>query len=482
MSFISDTEILGVLRGFNPWWFTGEVSEDQAKRVRRIAYYETRNLMEKTRRAILLSGARRVGKTTILYQLMREALAKKTFAAHQVLYVSFDHPILKLASLDKILDVFEQNVSGGSKEALIALDEIHYASEWNTWLKLIVDQNPGYRILATGSASTVLEKDGAESGVGRWLTVRIPTLSFYEYVEIRHIPAPRLPDKLKLTQLPVLPPREAHGYLTHCLPLQDHFHRYLLHGGFPETALLDDLDLAHRILRDDVVDKVLRRDMTALYGVRNVLDVERLFIFLCLHSGQIIVQEVLSREMGVTRATVANDLHFLELANLIYRSNPIEIGGKKALKPKPKIYLADPALRNAVLLKGQEVLADPDEMGTIVETTVFKHLYSFYYPERPRVGYWRDARTQKEVDVVLALPSGKYIAAEVKYREEPSISGKEGIVEFAQTHEMAAALVITKHARDFGPLPFTNAQGSAPFQVPAFAFLYLLGHAERHRW
>lgn len=62
---------------------------------------------------------------------------------------------------------------------------------------------------------------------------------------------------------------------------------------------MDDLVLAQRLLRDDVVDRVLKRDMTSLYNVGNVLELERLFIYLCLNSGGLVVQDKLPKDSGL---------------------------------------------------------------------------------------------------------------------------------------------------------------------------------------
>jgi len=481
MAFVEDTQVLQVLRGFNPWWTTGKVPDDLTRRVKRLAFYEIWELLREAsfRRATLLSGARRVGKTTIVYQLAQRLIDEGT-PPSQILYVSFDHPILKLTSLDRIIDVFRNNIAGGQDKLCLFFDEIHYAADWNHYFKLLVDTHPSYRILATGSASSVLETEGAESGVGRWTDIKIPTLSFYEYCELLDLPRPKQLGDIKPTQLSSLPLPQAQHILSQCLILEPHFHRYLLIGGFPEMALMQDVSRGQRLLREDVVDKVLKRDMTALYGVRNVLELERLFIYLILHSGEIIVQDTVAKESGVSRQTVANNLKYLEMANLIYRSDPIDISGKKALKPKPKIYLTDAAIRNAVLLKGEELFTDPVEMGMVVETAVFKHLYSFYYKQKPQVGYWRAPKSDKEVDVVVALPNRKEIIAEVKYRETPQFTSADGSVEFVNQRDVISSLVITKKAESFGPLRgLTNEGKPDPFQFPAFAFLYLLGHAER---
>lgn len=480
---VADTEILRVLRGYNPWWVSGAVSTDLAKDMRRLAFHETRAFMRQTgfTRAVMLSGARRVGKTTILYQLAREALDKKEFAPNEILYVSFDHPILKMSSPDRILGTFVENVASGAKRLLLLLDEIHYADDWASWLKVWVDSNKGCRIIATGSASSALAIDGAESGVGRWATVRVPTLSFYEYLRLLHVETPALPRGYKPTRLVSLPKAEAQSLLTRCLPLQAHFHRYLLTGGFPEVALIDNLIAAQRLLREDVVDKVLKRDMTALFNVRNILELERVFIYLCLHSGQILVQDTLAKEIGVARPTAASYLRCLEAANLINRLDPLDLEGKKSLKPKPKMYLADPSIREAVLLRGDDSLTDQTEMGLIVETAVIKHLLAFYYRDTPRFGYWREAKSGQEVDFITALPNGAHIAVEVKYSEQPAVKRGDGLYLFARARPVPDGLVITKNPADYGPLPEieTSAGPFRPFQIPAFLFLYLLGEIER---
>jgi len=480
---VAETEILRVLRGYNPWWATGTIGADLAKTMRRLAFYETRTFLRQAgfNRAVMLSGARRVGKTTVLYQLAHEALLQKEYAPNEILYVSFDHPILKMSSPDRILSTFGENVAPGVKRSLLLLDEIHYADDWASWLKFWVDTNPYCQIVATGSASSSLAIDGAESGVGRWATVRVPTLSFYEYLRLMRVETPALPRGYRPTRLVSLSKAEAQGILTKCLPLQTHFHRYLLTGGFPEVALIDNLISAQRLLREDVVDKVLKRDMTALFNVRNVIELERVFIYLCLHSGQILIQDTLSKEIGVARPTVASYLKCLEAANLVNRLDPLDLDGKKSLKPRPKIYLADPSIREAVLLRGDDALTDSDEMGLIVETAVVKHLLSFYYRETPRFGYWREPKSGQEVDFITALPNGAHIAVEVKYSEQPSVKKGEGLYLFAQAHKATDGLVITKNPADYGPLPEAQTPAGAftPFQIPAFLFLYLLGEIER---
>ncbi len=209
-------------------------------------------------------------------------------------------------------------------------------------------------------------------------------------------------------------------------PLQPLFQRYLLVGGFPETANQEDIALCQRLLREDVVERVLKRDMTALYGVRNINELEKLFIYLCLHSGGILAHQTCARELGTTTTTVSNHLTLLEQANLVYRLPPSGLGGKQVLKARNKYYLVDAALRNAVLLKGEEIYTYPEEMGAIVETTMLRHLFSYYYRDTPEIVYWRDAVTQREVDIIVRSPA-YVLPFEVKYKESPQLDKKSDL-------------------------------------------------------
>jgi len=109
--------------------------------------------------------------------------------------------------------------------------------------------------------------------------------------------------------------------------------------GFPETARHADVSFCQRILREDVVERVLKRDMTALFNVRNVNALERLFIYICLYTGSILDVQTCANALKMQRSTIDNHLELLEQANLIHRLPPVEIGGKKILKARNKVYL-----------------------------------------------------------------------------------------------------------------------------------------------
>lgn len=475
-SLITEGDILQVLRGFNRWWETNEVSDEFFKPIKRFAYYEARQAFEHVdiRRHVILTGSRRVGKSTIMYQFIHDLLARGV-KSKNIIYVSFDHPILKMSNMDQIIKAFINNIALDN-EIYLFLDEIQYATDWNGWLKTIYDNNPTYRVMATGSASPILHEKMPESGVGRWMQIQIPTLSFYEYLELREIKTPSIDKMIGPTSLINLNEENLRQLMTSLQTLEKHFHRYLLLGGFPEIARTDDISYAQRIIREDVVDKVLKRDMVSLFNVRNIDELEKIFIYLCMTTGNIIEATTIASNMEISRATVNKYMSLLEMANLIYIAYPIEMTGKKILKAKPKVYLSDSAIRNAVLGHGEDVVHDPDQMGMIVESAVFKHIKTFYYNMNPKLGYFRDSTTQKEMDIVLSIPRGK-ILIEVKYRNDTALKESEAIVEWSKKDKLNLSILVTKNSEDFGLIK------NAPImKIPAFVFLYLLGHAEKHRY
>lgn len=475
----SEAQILEVLRRQNTWWQTGQIPEDFAPPTRRLAFFEIQSLLSEPdlKRAIILSGARRVGKTVLLHQIAQESRAKG-LDSRKILYVTFEDPTLTQANLREIIGLYEKNVAAIGEGTLILLDELHYTANWARWLMTILREYPRTRVIATGSAAVLLrEAERTESAAGRWVSIHVPTLSFFEYVQFRGGKIPILPPGLTPGALTKSDARTREAILAACSDLQLEFNRYLLQGGFPAVVNLS-LALAQRLIREDVVDKVLKRDMAHLYGARSLGELDQIFVYLCFNSGGIVEKNTLAKELGVAAATVENHLRRLEDAHLIYRLPPYSLEGKKALKPRPKIYIADSALRNAVILRGESLFENETELGTVIEGCVMQHIYAFYYPQRPHFGYWRDSRTDREVDFVMMYPNGTRIAFEAKYREHPALSPKEGLVELMKSSKAPErAYLITKNTTDFGP-----TSDARIFQIPAFLFTFLLGHSELHRW
>jgi predicted AAA+ superfamily ATPase len=256
-----------------------------------------------------------------------------------------------------------------------------------------------------------------------------------------------------------------------------HYHEYLIRGGFPQTAMIASITQAQRLLREDIIDKVLKRDMTALFGVRNVLDLERTFLYLCMHDGALLDMKALCENLEVKRPTAQNYIRYLEDAHLIYRLEPHGYG-KDVLRGQFKVYLADAAIAPSVMMQGMELLEDPDALGIATESAVFRHLFAHYYAQNVRFSYWR-GKKEMEVDV-LADIAGQIVPFEIKYRNQNTdVRYLKGLIELCQKKKIKRGYVVTKSLNDFGMLTgLPNGIDTELFKVPAALLCYWMGAME----
>jgi predicted AAA+ superfamily ATPase len=472
----SKNELFVVLRQYNPWWSGGRSTD--LPTWRRAAFHEIAEWVEKppAGRALLLSGARQVGKTTLFLQTIDELLNRGVQPTN-ILYATFDHPLLKLIGLDNLMSLWREYEPVREGPEFLFLDEIQVAKDWQTWLKHQVDFEKRRRIAVSGSAATIASEN-QESGVGRWQTVRLATMSFYEYLQIRKLEVPSLPSLKSLLELFTWNEQQFVRVAEEGRSLVGMFHEYLLRGGFPQSALLESIQVAQKLLREDIVDKVLKRDMTALYGVRNVLELEQVFLYLCLHDGGLLDLPQLCKMLQLKRPTVSNFIALLEGTHLIYRLLPFGYG-KQILRARPKIYLADAAIAPSVLLKGKTLLEDADGLARAVETAFFKHVYSRYYQQAVAFSYWRGKKGQ-EVDIIGSLGE-RLVPFEVKYRPQARTGTGElkGMCEFCEEHKVERGYVVTRDLSDFGLLNIENhSVKTRLLKIPAPLICYWLGRSE----
>ncbi len=472
----SKTELFAVLRQYNPWWIGTRFPD--LPEWRRAAFREILGWAKDppAGRALLLSGARQVGKTTLYLQAIDDLL-NQGVPPSNILYATFDHPLLKLIGLDALIQLWREFEPAADGPEYLFLDEIQVTKDWQTWLKHQVDFEKRRRIAVTGSA-TPLATEGQESGVGRWQTVQLATLSFYEYLQLRQLPVPNIPRVDSLLELFQWNEAQRVRVAEEARPLAALFHEYLLRGGFPQSAKVDSIPLAQKLLREDIVDKVLKRDMTALFGVRRVLELEQVFLYLCLHDGGQLNLAELCSSLQLKRPTVANFIALLEAAHLIYRLMPFGYG-KQVLRARPKIYLADPAIAPGVLLKGKGLLEDPVGLARAVETAFFKHVFTRYYSRSIGFSYWR-GKNEHEVDIIADL-NGRIVPFEIKYRspQHTGLDELQGMLQLCGERKVEQGYVITRDFTDFGTLR-TEAEGQpvALLKIPAPLACYWLGRSE----
>lgn len=200
-------------------------------------------------RILILLGARRVGKTTMLHQLI-DNLIKGDIEPGNILYIRLDDPFVNKYPLIEIIETYRQ-YKMPSGTIYLFLDEVQHMSQWDLWLKTIYDQKENIRIIASGSAAVQLKKQ-SESLYGRSLEFMIHPFSFFEFALYMHQDVNKLlqlQNKIKFDEL------DFDIYAAELIELENEMtlllNRYLVRGGFPEIFHIFDLTKAFYVLRDE---------------------------------------------------------------------------------------------------------------------------------------------------------------------------------------------------------------------------------------
>lgn len=272
-------------------------------------------------RMIAITGARGVGKSTMVLQYVKTQISDC-----KVLYISADHTFFTTHTLVEVADDF-------SKEAgsLLVIDEVHKYPDWSRELKQIYDTHPDMKVIFTGSS--VLDIiDGVADLSRRVLHYTMYGLSFREYLGLfHHISVP----KYSLEE--ILDGKAHIEGMLHPLPA---FREYLSEGYYP-FAIEGDFPLRMQ----NVITKTIESDIAQYAGLR-ATTAKKLKKMLAVISGLAPYKpnaDNLALEIGISRNSVQDYLSLLERAQLIGQLRD-DTGGIRGLGKVEKVYIDNPSL------------------------------------------------------------------------------------------------------------------------------------------
>ncbi len=441
-NLVSEELIIQRLQFENPWWTSGQPAEFFAPFEKRLQFSGFQELVEETtiRRAVILMGPRRVGKTVLMHQSIGNLLNQK-IPPNQIFYISIENPIYNYRGLEELFHL-SLKASGNKdpKGCFLFFDEIQYLKDWEIHLKSLVDSYPYTKFIVSGSASAALKLKSMESGAGRFTDFKLPPLSFREYLALLRLD--HLVEKVNNGN-PVFPISEFTS--PNIQELNSQFINYINFGGYPEVIFNKIIQSdPGRYIKSDIIDKVLLRDLPGLYGIRDVQELNSFFTTLAYNSGNELSLESLSSTSGVDKNLLKRYLEYLEASFLIRILNRVDDTGKKFRRATfYKIYLTNPSLRSALFTPASPV---DDSFGNMVETAIMSQL--FYKDEiRPYYARWSQGKSNGEVDLVLLdeLKLKPKYAVEIKwsnrYFEKPS--ELKSLSFFCKKNNLHSALVTT---------------------------------------
>lgn len=274
----------------------------------------------------VLTGVRRCGKSTIMQMIMDE-LRKRGVADERIVSLRFDSMEYEGLTAKELYEMLKTRVSD-TEETYLFLDEVQEISSWE---KAINSINTDFNvdIYVTGSNSRMMSSEISTYLTGRYVSFRIFTLSFEEYLAFK----------------------KQYGKVE---DTRNELVNYIKFGGFPAIHLQEySLDNAYTIVRD-IYNSTIFSDIVKRNQVRKVDQLERVVKFVFDNVGRTfsaksISDYLKSEHRSIDNETVYNYLEKLESAYILHRCSRYDIGGKELLKTQEKFYLADSSFKYSVL-------------------------------------------------------------------------------------------------------------------------------------
>lgn len=412
------------------------------------------------RRAVVLMGPRRVGKTFLIHHAI-QGLLDSGVDPRKIAYFSVDHPLYNGLGLEELLDVFASGsgVNPRTDEVFVFFDEVQYLRDWEVHLKSIVDSFPSIKAIASGSAAAALKLRSQESGAGRFTDFLLPPLTFYEFLIM-------IEDAGQ--EVPSIEREDSGSYRFDDLAaLNRLFLHYLNYGGYPEVVLSPEIqEDPARFIKSDIIDKVLLRDLPSLYGIDDIQELNYLFTTLAFNTAEEVSLEPLAKNSGVAKNTLRKYIEYLEAAFLIRVVNRVDQNARRFKRVRAfKVYLTNPSIRSALF---SPVVEGDEAIGGLVETAIFAQ---WFHSEKMQLHYarWRSG----EVDIVRmdAAQNVRWVV-ECKWsdRYPKRLRDLAGLRSFARRNGLPSGWVTTKTIRE------SVVDGDFKFNfIPAAEYCYTVG-------
>lgn len=390
---------------FNPWWRTGEVPPGLLGRKRR-ALRELLSYIDH-RQILVLYGLRRVGKTTLMFQIIEELLKKKRVPPSRILYFPFDEEQADLAELLKIYetDVLRERLSG-DRTIYLFLDEIQKLEDWPNRVKIFYDMNPNLKILLSGSAALNLARGSKESLAGRFFEFLIEPLDFDEYLEFKGIDIDRRREKVFENEI-----RKALA-------------EFVLSGGFIEALDLDEIK-RRKYFREGLLERVVYRDLPDSFSIRSADLLYRCLSIFAAHPGMILDYRNIGNDLGYDQRTISDYVSYLEYALLVeklYNYSPNLLTSEKKMR---KVYLSSTAFVSA--------LAGESDFAGLAEQFLVNTLKAGFF--------WRSPQ-KDEIDLVL-VSDERTVPIEVKMRGDIRARDAKPLFKFMAKYDSDLGYIIS---------------------------------------
>ena len=335
--------------------------------------------LKESRKVLLLFGARQVGKTTLLKLLIKpDSTSTLWINADQVKY----HEALSGRDLLKIREVIGDH-------SLVVIDECQNIPDIGMNLKIIYDEMPDVKVIATGSSSLDLAQAAKEPLTGRAISYNLFPVSVQELLLSNTV-----------------------------FQVKSELPQYLLYGMYPEILTIRGAENKKKHLRE-LVSSYLYKDVLMLSNIRHSDKIHKLLQLLAYQTGNLVSVHELGKTLGMSHDTVATYIDLLEKGFIIQRLSGLSKNPRKEVSKMDKIYFTDVGIRNALIEDFNSIDIRSDvghlwENFLIMERLKYRH----YNHIHGKVWFWR-TYSGAELDLVEQR-DGKFFGFEIKWKKSKS--------------------------------------------------------------
>jgi len=401
-----DQQAQAAIEKQNPHWFGKGFDTG----VERLSSYPQINAYITSPEVVLILGARRTGKSTLLYQIISTLKAKP----ESMLFINLDEPLFQTKADDP--SFLTQLIEGhmirqrSIKKFHVFIDEVQNYTHWASAIKTMHDTNKNIKFILTGSTSTLLKNAMSTKLSGRYLHATIYPLSFREY--------------LKFTGAEKLPISEK----------RQRANDYLQFGAFPRIALEKNEALRQEILKN-YFNTIYLKDIIYPHKLRSNKDVFDLLYFIISNTGKPFSYTSIGKALGIATETVQEYIAYAEDAYMIYPVNKFDYSLKKQLANPKKVYCIDTGMANAISFRFSE------NRGRLMENLVYMTLKRRYDEI-----YYHKKNHECDFLVKEKLKVTKAIQATISMQDE-TVRKRElkGIVEAMDEHALKEGEIVTEN-------------------------------------
>lgn len=393
----------------NPWWFNKPYDTG----IDRLNYYPLLKKYINTPEVLFILGARRTGKSTILFQIIN--LLKVYPKA--ILFINLDEPLFQSKAEDPnfLSNLIEEYITENNtlNKFYVFIDEVQTYNYWAQTIKTFYDLNKQIKFILTGSTSGLL-KDAASTRLsGRYFITTISPLSFTEFLKFNNLSKPTI---LQKKQNAII---------------------YLKYGAFPRVVLEKDEMLKQELLKN-YFQTIYLKDIIYPHNLRSNKDVFDLLYFILSNIGRPISFNNIAKTLNIAADTVKEYVTYAEQAYLIYLVAKYDPSVKKQLANPRKIYCIDTGLVNSVSFKFSE------NKGMMLENLVFSNLIRL----QKEVFYHKQ---NNECDFIVR--EGRHIVQAIQVTvslKEETTKNREikGILEAMNNYNLSEGIIITEDEKE----------------------------------